>query len=569
MRALAIAAFALVLGCSTHHSGPPDDSKATLSIDPATSTLTIVNDAPASEDFTATATYPDGSTRDVTSEVRFAVDESYGAFTAATLTMAVAGKTTVTANWYDKTASAEVIAKLLDVRVDPSLPPNVADWFNTPEDPSHAPTVAYPPANVTMPRNIGDFEVHWTDASANDVYEVSLTTTFADVRVYLPGTKVMPAPAPGAAWMEFLAKEWAAAVGFEQTVAVQVRGVVSANPTSVGSAPPQLVKLSNENMLGGLYYWASTSTTGVAGIFRHDMSMPGTPAQQYMTTAQTGGRCVACHVLSRDGHEMAITYDGGNGAATMVDVGSSVAATSQRGWNFGTFTPDGKQFLAVQNGVLTVLDYQTQAALATMAAAGPVSHPDLSPDGTRLVYVREPGGNDWSFAGGSLFVRSFDPTTEAFGPEQQLVADGANNYYPSWSPDGQWILFNKDTGNASSYNNADAELFVIKSDGTQPAMPLAIMNKAAGLTDSWGRWAPFAQTIGSSSEQMYWITVSSKRDFGVRLVGANKPQVWMAPFFPDRAAANQDPSDVAFRLPFQAIESNNHIAQWTEQVVTQ
>ena len=41
----------------------------------------------------------------------------------------------------------------------------------------------------------------------------------------------------------------------------------------------------------------------------------------------------------------------------------------------------------------------------------------------------------------------------------------------------------------------------------------------------------------------------------------------MTPFFPARAAAGQDPSGPAFRLPFQNLTDNNHIAQWTETVV--
>jgi hypothetical protein len=68
------------------------------------------------------------------------------------------------------------------------------------------------------------------------------------------------------------------------------------------------------------------------------------------------------------------------------------------------------------------------------------------------------------------------------------------------------------------------------------------------------------------------------RDFGVRLhqieippssptSAPGRPQVWMAAFHPDRAQAQNDPTDPAFRLPFQNIDSNNHIAQWTEQVV--
>ncbi len=561
-------ALAFVVGCGGT-TNVHDDAKATLSIGPPTSTLTIVNDAPVMEAFTATLTYPDGTSRDATAETHFTIDSTFGAFDHQNLTMTVAGKTAVIGTWVDKVAMAEVIARLKDIRIDPSLPANVGDWFSTPEDPSHAPVVVYPAPDVAMPRNVGDFEIHWTDASANDVYEVSLHTDFTDVYAYVPGTKVTPPPFPGAAYTSFLASEWEAAVAAEPVVQFQVRGVQSANPTSVGSAPLQRVNLSNEQLLGGLYYWASTSTDNIYGIFRHDMGMPGQPAQQYMTTAQTGNRCVACHVLSRDGHEMAITYDGGDGVATMVDVGTAAAQTSVTAWNFGTFTPDGMQFLAVHQGTLTVLDYATQMPLATMTAAGPVSHPDLSPDGTRLVYIREPGGSDWNFTSGAIFVRSYDETTHAFGPEQALVVDGTNNYYPSFSPDGQWILFNKDAGNGGSYNNANTMLYVMKSDGSAPPIALAKLNQAAGLTDSWGRWAPFAQTMGLASRQMYWITTSSKRDFGVRLVGAGKPQVWMAPFFPDAAAAGQDPSDVAFRLPFQNIASNNHIAQWTEQVVTQ
>ena len=42
----------------------------------------------------------------------------------------------------------------------------------------------------------------------------------------------------------------------------------------------------------------------------------------------------------------------------------------------------------------------------------------------------------------------------------------------------------------------------------------------------------------------------------------------MTPFYPARAAQVADPTVSAFRLPFQNIESNNHIAQWTERVVS-
>ena len=574
-----VALAALVPGCGSHKGMTGEDATtATLSIGPATSDLMITPTTPATVDYTATLTFPDGKKKDVTADTTFTIDSTFGTFSAATLTLTGAGKTQVFGSWIasdgsQKTAMAEVIGRLTGTRLDPNLPSNFdPGWFSGPEDPSRAPTVVYPPPNVIMPRNIGDFEVHWTDASMNDVFEISLTTEFVSLKVYVPGGNGVAAAGPEPSWMNFLPAEWQTAVGNENAVQFQVRGVNSMNPTSVGSAPPQLVKLSNEAMLGGLYYWASAGSTSPEGIYRHDMSKPGQPAEQYLTKAQTSDRCVACHVLSRDGTEMAVTWDGGNGNSNLLDVATTTLAPEQAGanaWNFGTFTPDGKQFLGVKNGVLTVRDYATQAVLATMSSAGYVTHPDLSADGTKLVYVRPAvtPGSDWAFDQGGIFERTFDEGSLSFGPEQQLFVDGNNNYYPSFSPDGQWILFNHAPAGGSAYNNANASLFVMKADGSAAPIELATANFGAGLTDSWGRWAPFSQTLGANDQQMYWITVSSKRDFGVRLFGVAQPQIWMSAFIPDLAAAGMDPSTPAFRLPFQNIDSNNHIAQWTQQVV--
>ncbi len=532
----------------------------------------IVNTTPATESFTATLTEADGTATDVTADTSFGIDDTYGTFAGPTLTMSVAGKTQVIGTYTDKTANAQVIAQLNSVRVDPTLDPNTPALFGAPEDPSRAPTIVYPPADAVMPRNLGDFETHWTDASGNDVFEVSLHTEFADVVAYVPGGNGEAAAGTMPSYAEFLPTEWAAAVGNESAIEFTVRGIEKANPTSVGSAAPEMVQLSNEPMEGGLYYWATASTTGVYGIFRHDMANPGQPATEFMTTDQTSGRCVACHVLSRDGTKMAITYDGGDQPSTMIDVATATAQPNDPtiAWNFGTFTADGNEFISVEGGAMVVRKYVDRSVVTSVVTGGAVSHPDMSPDGTRLAYVRESGGADYSFNSGQIYTRTFDATTNTFGAETPLVTDGVNNYYPSWSPDGNWVLFNRADAVTTSYNNPDASLWVVKADGSAPPIQLSIANLAAGgLTNSWGRWAPFAQTLGGGTEAMFWITVSSKRTFGVRKqLGEDWPQIWMTPFFPDRASNNQDPTAPAFRLPFQDLDSKNHIAQWTERVVT-
>jgi hypothetical protein len=68
---------------------------------------------------------------------------------------------------------------------------------------------------------------------------------------------------------------------------------------------------------------------------------------------------------------------------------------------------------------------------------------------------------------------------------------------------------------------------------------------------------------------MFYLTFSSQRPFGVRIPSGGRPQIWMTPFFPDRATLGQDPSGNAFRVPFQAVDTSNHIAQWTNAVVIQ
>ncbi len=567
MKALGLLSLVFAMGaCSSAHPDE-DESLATLSIEPASVELLLANGVPATQDYVATLTFPDGHTRDVTDETLFTVEGNYGSFFESTATISVAGKTNAIAQRDDKTATGVIIARLKSTRVDPSLDPNTPDKFNGADDPARKPQLVYPADRVVMPRNLGDFEIHWTDPSGNDVFELSLLTEFTDVKIYVPGGNGNPAAGPMPSFSAFLPAEWAGAVANEPTVSFRVRGIQAANPTSVGASEIRLAKLTNETMEGGLYYWAAAATNGVYGIYRHDMAKPGEPAEEYMTTNQTGGRCVACHVLSRDGTKMAITYDGGNRNGTMVDVATSTRQPDFTQWNFATFTPDGNQLLTTYDGVLTIRNSSDQSAITTMPAAGPVSHPDLSTDGTQLVYVREAGGADWAFAGGQLFTRTYDQVTRTFGAEVPLVTDGGNNFYPSWSPDGKWILFNRSVGNGSAYNNSEASLWVVKADGSAPPIQLVAANSTGALTNSWGRWAPFEQTVGANGEQLYWITVSSKRDFGVRLVGAGRPQIWMTPFFPETALTGVDPTVVAFRLPFQGIDSNNHIAQWTERVV--
>jgi hypothetical protein len=207
--------------------------------------------------------------------------------------------------------------------------------------------------------------------------------------------------------------------------------------------------------------------------------------------------------------------------------------------------------------------------LPPVTAGALATHPEISPDNTRLASVEFTGGYDAQAYGGSIVIRSFDAAASKFGAPTVLVPSAVNvaNWYPSFSPDGQWIVFTRTT--SYSYNDLSAETWLVKADGTQPPIQLAAADLTGNLTNSWARWVPFAQTFGPDNEKLFYLTFSSQRPFGVRIPDGRRPQIWMTPVFPSRAAAGQDPSGNAFRVPFQDVNTSNHIAQWTQAVVVQ
>ena len=101
------------------------------------------------------------------------------------------------------------------------------------------------------------------------------------------------------------------------------------------------------------------------------------------------------------------------------------------------------------------------------------------------------------------------------------------------------MLYNQATG-GSSYDNRNAELWVTKADGSL-ATPIRLAQAEVAATyDSWPKWTPFItrEPTATSDEPVIWFTVASRRPFGVRSDGVSqKPQLWLAPFYPERALA--------------------------------
>jgi hypothetical protein len=197
------------------------------------------------------------------------------------------------------------------------------------------------------------------------------------------------------------------------------------------------------------------------------------------------------------------------------------------------------------------------------------------------------------------------------------MSAGENNYYPSYSPDGQLIVFDrapKDTSVSTltgcttgaqgacpndSFSNPAARVMLTKATAANATLDLEAANGSPAATplkfsNSWPKWSPFLQNY--KGDKLLWIAFSSTRDYGLRVRNhqpgmyqcypadsyeqpgtahhsafapqCEQPQIWMAAVDVSTAVAQvvHDPSRPAFWLPFQDINTHNHTPQWTQSV---
>jgi hypothetical protein len=269
-----------------------------------------------------------------------------------------------------------------------------------------------------------------------------------------------------------------------------------------------------------------------------------------------------------------------------------------------------------------------------MVGAGPArpTMPDWAPDGKSILFVEPQYVGTWDSAtrndddhvfGGSIFTATFDKPSNSFGaPAAVVTSGGENNYYPGFSPDGAFVVFDRvplqtvanpisgrpdctGTGQQvicpnDSFANPKARIWLTSTKPGAAPVDAASANgspasAAVDVSNSWPRWSPFIQTY--KGDRLLWVTFSSTRDYGLRVrnhkagmfpcypadslqqagsshaaafsTSCQQPQIWMAAInLSHLEAGGVDPSFVAFWLPFQDDGTHNHTAQWTQPPAT-
>jgi mono/diheme cytochrome c family protein len=472
----------------------------------------------------------------------------------------------------------------------PPAPPDAPALFGPPEggEPSGGPCLVDPEDQALFPSNWLPPRFRFVPVAGQNLFEIRVHTDSepSDLVVYTAHTSwTMPAAM------------WSAAANAltDKTLTVTVRGAVFdgmklVSPPSMGSKVT--VSIAPVSAAGNVVYWTTGAGSALKGFAVGSTSVVPvlTPGQVEMPTS--GGAavtCVGCHTSTPDGLYASFTAQGPwANAIASIDAASvgkkppflgagAEAALSQPEMGIHTYSkahwaPGDRIKVAplgnYANSRLIWLDLEAQspaegAAFGTIPRSGDprgVGAPTWSHDGNTIVYVSTNAQTTGRLDNGEADLYAVPYNNKAGGVAAPIpgASDPAlAEYYPAFSPDDKYLIFNRVPNGNNMYNQALTEVFVIPSGGGSAARllandPPACAGKTSpGVTNSWAKWSPEATSKGGRT--YYWIIFSSARS------AKGNPQLYLTALVEEAGSLT---THGALHFWNQPEDENNHTPAW-------
>jgi len=620
-----VLAFACVLGCSSKKlfdSGDAGDGGpgsnlpglVSLAVTPPQTTLQLMwamPVAPVTTMLTATGTFKDGTTRDVTSKVDWVATPSFASVGVGVFNSATAGLYTVSATSGSISATAKVTVKLSGDVVLGGVDKSKLDGNPT----DAPPTVSYPIDGSLFPYKFAPLEFQMVPSvQGQSIGRVAFTGDAIDLRVYNTCNPIAQASISGACALDLPDPLAAQLAGASEADNMQEKvRLAKTDGTSLAESAPLDTRWASDPLKGAIYYW-SAQFVGQGGknlLLRFNLDTPGTAPEIYYSDDDTKNvypaytqyyqPCFGCHAISLDGKKIGLSYGGSVPAqfalldvATKKPFGNAPMQQMTNPPNFSvrwgqddqgfasatTFSPDGNTMVQEFRGQL----FARSADANLMQIGGPLFTQTIDPLGEKITEpFWSPAGDQFVFAswvppngqkltgdiitGSQIWIAPVNGTS--FGTPKLLVprVSGKTEYYPALSDDSKLVIFNESRcdgpptppadnwgfGPCDSYDDPSAKLRVVAGGGGTP-IDLARASGTDTWSDSWPRFSPTHGTFHGKT--LYWVAFSSRRPYGATLAGSNtvnrERQLWFAAVSLDaNGNLGADPSFAPVWMPKQ------------------
>jgi len=542
-----------------------------IKISPEDPVLLVDNGAlPAPVQFTAVGVTPTGVEVPLTGTWDYDridigdVGEGSGEFSATGL-LGGQGIITFTSGVDSGTTTASV---KLYMSFDPQdVDPSIKAEFPNASAPDPAMALVYPYDRTVFPRGLTGPVMQWNGGAAADVYYLHATSPYFEFEAWgavPPPSRFQFPTTPDDAWLKLTDST----VGDIQIDLQRYDGSVAY------LADTQTWSIAPANLAGTIYYW-EVNSGNVVRIKPGDSAPEDFLQRPPDPNDPTKPACVACHSVSKDGSTIVASFHGGyspwgtfnaaDGTAIYAqDTSSGFQAISPTGshivwrhWSDGAFNSLG--YLS-----LSTIDSNVELAQLNPGVGAP-SHPAWSTDGNQLAFSVRTNGNGLDFTSSTLWISDVDVQNPGFSNIAEIVtADAARPTvtYPTFSPDSDWIAFERATQARS--RDALGEVWLTNTDGS---IQLALDNtNGTGYLAGTQANATFEPTFSPILAGGYfWLVVVSERMYGNTLVDTDpttrRKQLWVTAIDAN-PVAGQDPSHPAFWLPGQGLDNHNMRGEW-------
>lgn len=475
-----------------------------------------------------------------------------------TATALAGGTGTITFETAQGEATTTATIKLTVVDDPQGVDPEVKQAFDDAVIPDPALDLLYPYDGTVFPRGLASPTMMWSGGGAADIYRIHVFGSTYD----FTGYQVVPAPAQYRFPVE--PDRWVQLTdSLTGPVTVEVQRYDGQNAYLPKT---QTWTMSTANLRGSIYYW-EVDNGDVVRI------TPGDTAPETFLERQEG-QCIACHSVSRDGSTIVASQAGGYSPWSLFDATSGAALfTTDQASGFQAISPEGEYVLwrqwsdAAQTPSSMVLSLADSAEpLAFLEAPGgtPV-HPAWAPDGRSVAFGVRTDGTGLDFTQSTLWVADVDVDSPQFSNLRQVAINDPTRpaiTYPTYSPDSQWIAFNRAT--QARTRGAAGELWMTNTDGSvQFLLDAANGVDAIPAAQQHMSYEPTFSPVSSGG--YFWIVFVSERTYGNLLVDeaveTRRKQLWVTAIDAE-PTPGEDPSHPAFWLPGQDLADHNMRGNW-------